>query len=67
MRNLVNRFGATAVLGQPAPLKLLRRIQSAEALESAYRARNKSGDWAEWASANPEANALLVWAMKASQ
>lgn len=66
LRDMVNRFGAPAVLGMPAPAGVLRRIRMAEAIEAAYQSRAKSGDWVTWASENETANVYLIWAMKAA-
>lgn len=69
--NMVETFGASAVLGSPAPLVLLRRIAIYRSIGVAHRFRrdwtemhkaDKKG-WADWAAKYPDSAALLTRAM----
>lgn len=46
-----------------APAGELRSMMIANNIYEAYRSRERSGDWAGWAEANPEANEMLNRAM----
>lgn len=69
--NMVETFGAAAVLGSPAPLVLLRRVSVYRSIGVAYRFRrdwtelNKAAKkgWADWAQKYPDSAALLTRAM----
>jgi hypothetical protein len=63
----VTRFGAAAVFGRTPGAGELRRMIAAENVVNAYNARKASENWAEWASANPAANRLLIKAMQAAE
>ena len=60
---LVDRFGAAAVYGRPLGYGELKRMLTAENIVNAYRARDASANWAQWATENPELNRLLNEAM----
>jgi len=63
---LIERFGAQSLYGRTLGLGEARRILFAESIVEAHRARARSGDWAEWASANPQHAQLLNWANRIS-
>ena len=63
----VTRFGAAAVFGRTPGAGELRRMIAAENVVNAYNARKASENWAEWASAYPAANRLLIKAMQAAE
>ena len=64
MRDMISRFGAGAVLGQPAPVRFLRGVAIADNLEEAFTARDRSENWAQWAAEHKDQNRLLLWAMR---
>lgn len=55
----IDRYGVWAVMGRPLFLNEMQEIAIAENVESAYRSRQQSGDWAEWSSRNPAMAELL--------
>ena len=48
------------MFGRPLYLNEMREIVQAENIERAYKARESSGNWAEWTKQNPELAAILT-------
>jgi hypothetical protein len=61
---LIDRFGAQAVLGRALGAGEMRRGMLAEAVYRAYRGYTAAADRAKWESENPEAYKLYLTAMK---
>lgn len=59
-RDYIDRFGVQGVFGRPLYLSEIREIVIAENIESAYKARAKSGDWAKWTQENKDLSEMLI-------
>ncbi len=66
MLNLIDRFGASAVLPSPTPLPLLKRLQAADAVRAAFIERAQSEMDAVWAQQHPGKAHLLNLALRAA-
>ena len=62
--DLVDRFGAQAVLGRTLRREEMLKMVYADNIRNGYQERQRSGDWAEWAKSNPDMNDLINDAMK---
>jgi hypothetical protein len=62
----IDRYGATAVLGDKVlSVSEARQMATAADAVAAWRSRERSDDWVEWAKANPQANQLITdWLMR---
>lgn len=56
---LVERFGADAILGRPLYAREIYRGTIAERVYTVKKANMNSDSWAEWAKNNPKDSALL--------
>lgn len=59
---LIDRFGASAVVGGMIAMRDMRRMVATENVIAAYRGRAAAENWAKWAKANPGLSDLLNWA-----
>ena len=59
----INKYGADAVMGRPLGHDEVLRMNTTEAIISAYNSKFKSKDWAKWAQDNPNDNKILNHAM----
>ena len=66
MAELIDRFGAQAVMGRPLYANELKDITYASMVCNAYISRERSKDWAKWSGENPELAEVLDNAMKAA-
>ena len=66
MAELIDRFGAQAVMGRPLYTNELKDITCASMVCNAYKSRERSKDWAKWSGENPELAEVLDNAMKAA-
>lgn len=66
MLQMIDRFGVTAILGPTPGAGVLRRLLGVERIVSAFRAREASENWAEWAAQHRADNALLTRATRAA-
>ena len=64
MLNLIDKFGAAAVLPSPTPLPILKRLQVVDAVRSAYTQRTRAELEATWMNENPEMARLLNLALR---
>jgi hypothetical protein len=62
----IDRFGAQAVYGRPLGAGEMRRMSLVENIVNAYRARERSDNWAAWAKEHPRDSELLAQAAKAA-
>ena len=62
----IDRFGAQAVYGRTLGAGEMRRMVLTENVINAYRARERSENWAKWVQENRQASELLAQAAKAA-
>jgi len=60
----VDKYGVQAVFGRPLSFHEIRMMSLADNVVNAHRERAKSGNWAEWAEANPNKARILADAGK---
>lgn len=63
---LINRFGVESVYGRTLTVEEMREMMTAETIVMAYRARAEAESMADWADNHPDAQTLLVEAMRAA-
>lgn len=64
----IDYFGVEAVMKRSyLGAGEMRRMMRARRIVEAYQARAKAANWWEWATANPDMNALLEQAMLAGE
>lgn len=65
---MIDRFGVPAVFGRPyLGASEINKILVAQHIVMTFESREKSADWAEWASENKEDAIELAKAMKAAE
>ena len=60
----LDRFGVQAVYGRVLSAKEIRQMTIVENLINAYKSREQSGDWVNWAKDHKEMNKLLELGLK---